>query len=404
MSHIPYIKSDTSVTFYIDGTPYQASSSMPNYAKVLDELKDPDRDPKKLIALVTPSVSIQQAVTKAERKNPDYLPAGKVSVTRSEIRYDGQPVTGVLVERILALLAEGFDIMPMVRFMENLYRNPADFAREELYLWLETSNLPITEDGHFLAYKNVNGDYTSIHDGRTRNDLGTTVSMPRQDVDPNRNRTCSQGLHFCSKSYLPNFSQGRNGKTVLLKINPADVVSIPSDYNNAKGRAWQYEVLSVVDFDPQTKVWPAVVGAGGDDYDFDFDIEDDYDDRDDLLEIPSPLSGALFSALNAIGVKTYEERMEFAEGVLGDEVLSYHDLTKGEASRIIEVAKAESALDTKLNTALASVMGPTRQEKVEEIQNLGIIDLRSRASKAGYPGAWKGPKADELRRWLIARV
>ena len=388
MSYIPYIMSSTSVTFYIDGTPYQASSSMPNYTAILDELKKADKDSKKLIALVTPSVSIQQAVIRAERKNPDYLPAGKVSVTRSEIRYDGQPVTGVLVERILALLAEGFDIMPMVRFMENLYRNPADFAREELYLWLETSNLPITEDGHFLAYKNVNGDFTSIHDGRTKNDLGTTVSMPRQDVDPNRDRTCSRGLHFCSKSYLPNFSQGRNGKTVLLKINPADVVSIPSDYNNAKGRAWQYEVLSVVDFDPQTKVWPAVVGAGGDDYDFDFDIEDDYDDQDDLLEIPSPLSGALFSALNAIGVRSKVERLDFAEGVLlGDEVM---EAAEG-------AAKAESALDTKL-------LGPSRQEKVEEIQNLGIIDLRSRASKAGYPGAWKGPKADELRRWLIARV
>jgi hypothetical protein len=30
---------------------------------------------------------------------------------------------------------------------------------------------------------------------------------------------------------------------MIVKINPADVVSIPSDYNNAKGRACRYEVI-----------------------------------------------------------------------------------------------------------------------------------------------------------------
>jgi hypothetical protein len=33
---------------------------------------------------------------------------------------------------------------------------------------------------------------------------------------------------------------------MLVKINPADVVSIPSDYNNAKGRTWKYEVVGEV--------------------------------------------------------------------------------------------------------------------------------------------------------------
>jgi hypothetical protein len=30
---------------------------------------------------------------------------------------------------------------------------------------------------------------------------------------------------------------------MILKINPADVVSIPSDYNNTKGRTCRYEVV-----------------------------------------------------------------------------------------------------------------------------------------------------------------
>jgi hypothetical protein len=41
-------------------------------------------------------------------------------------------------------------------------------------------------------------------------------------------------------SYLGHFGGER---TVIVKINPADVVSIPSDYNDAKGRACRYEVI-----------------------------------------------------------------------------------------------------------------------------------------------------------------
>ena len=37
---------------------------------------------------------------------------------------------------------------------------------------------------------------------------------------------------------------------MILKINPADVVSIPSDYNNSKGRACRYEVIGEIDSNP----------------------------------------------------------------------------------------------------------------------------------------------------------
>lgn len=33
---------------------------------------------------------------------------------------------------------------------------------------------------------------------------------------------------------------------MLVKINPADVVSIPRDYNNTKGRCWTYEVVDEI--------------------------------------------------------------------------------------------------------------------------------------------------------------
>ena len=37
---------------------------------------------------------------------------------------------------------------------------------------------------------------------------------------------------------------------MILKINPADVVSVPNDYNGAKGRCSKYEVIAEVAGDP----------------------------------------------------------------------------------------------------------------------------------------------------------
>jgi hypothetical protein len=83
--------------------------------------------------------------------------------------------------------------------------------------------------------------------------------MPREQVDKDRNNTCSVGLHFCSKDYLSSYG-GASGHTMIVKINPADVVSIPSDYDNTKGRTWKYEVVGEIPFEGVHKYnWSAIV-------------------------------------------------------------------------------------------------------------------------------------------------
>jgi hypothetical protein len=148
---------------------------------------------------------------------------------------------------MITMLQEGFPIEPMVVFMENLMSNPSRQAVQELYGFLEKNNLPITPDGHFLAYKKVRDDYLDCHSGTMDNSVGRIVEMERNEVDDNRNNTCSAGLHFCGHSYLAHFGGAR---TVIVKINPRDVVSIPSDYNDAKGRACRYEVVGEVGVNP----------------------------------------------------------------------------------------------------------------------------------------------------------
>ena len=112
---------------------------------------------------------------------------------------------------------------------------------------VEKNNLPITADGHFLAYKKVRGDFKDCHTGTMDNSVGKIVEMERNQVDDNANQTCSTGLHFCSQNYLNHFGGER---TMILKINPADVVSIPTDYDFSKGRACRYEVIGELGVDP----------------------------------------------------------------------------------------------------------------------------------------------------------
>jgi hypothetical protein len=131
--------------------------------------------------------------------------------------------------------------------MENLMSNPSHRAVTELYKFLEKGNLPITNDGHFLAYKKVRKDYKDCHTGTMDNSIGQIVEMERNQVDDKAENTCSSGLHFCSREYLDHFGGER---TVILKINPADVVSIPTDYNASKGRACRYEVIGELGVHP----------------------------------------------------------------------------------------------------------------------------------------------------------
>lgn len=274
MTTVPYIISGQALTFYVESAPYQVNKSSSFWVSIIDELSSPEPDLDTLVRLASPFDSLNDQIN--TMVEVDLLPAGIVGVTRHGVTYNGEVLHNVLADRMLEILNLGLDIVPWIKFMENLYRNPAEHAREELYLWLEKSDLPITADGHFLAYKRVARDYYDIYSHTIYNGVGTVVEMPggRQEVDPVRDRTCSRGLHFCSKSYLP-YYRGDNGIVLVVKINPSDVVSIPSDYDNAKGRTWKYEVVDEIAEDKITRGWDAPIN-----YDYDDDA-DDLDDEDD---------------------------------------------------------------------------------------------------------------------------
>src|SRR5271157_5271135 len=168
---------------------------------------------------------------------------GQVELRKDGIFYKGTLIDNSLTVRILELMRQGKPITHMLRFMDSLFQNPQPFAIHELYDWLKKCKLPITDRGTFMAYKRVRHDYKDNYTGTIDNSVGQIVFMKREDVDPDRRNECSQGLHFCSAAYLPNYPGDR---VMKVEINPKDVVAIPADYEFSKGRTWLYEVVEEI--------------------------------------------------------------------------------------------------------------------------------------------------------------
>jgi len=218
----------------LEGKSYTIDKTHKNYDKILDAVKVKDWDGfVKLVDLTTP---IRNYIAVNEDSN-------RVAINDGAITFDGYEIHNTLTARILNFMEVGLPFEPLLKFFGNLMLNPSKRAVDELYDFLEAGELPITEDGCFLAFKNVQENYTDIHSGKYDNSVGAKPSMPRNMVDEDANRTCSTGLHFCSLKYLPHFSNA-NGHTMIVKVNPANVVSVPADFNNTKARACEYEVIA----------------------------------------------------------------------------------------------------------------------------------------------------------------
>ena len=230
----PFVIQGSNVTVVIGNKPHTISKTHVTYQKVVDAIKAGDWATVK--AIIDP---VKVVLNYGQ---------GNVTIQGDKLFWKGTEFNGTLAARMIQMLQDGFTIEPMVLFMENLMQNPSKRAVDELYGFLEKNNLPLTPDGYFLAYKKVRDDFKDCYSGTMDNSVGNIVGMDRNKVDDNKDNTCSTGLHFCGQSYLAHFSGAR---TVIVKINPRDVVSIPSDYNGAKGRACRYEVIGELGVDPE---------------------------------------------------------------------------------------------------------------------------------------------------------
>lgn len=171
---------------------------------------------------------------------------GGVTIDNGQVMWNGMPLANAIATRIMDFINEGLPHEPLCHFMDKLMANPSKRAVDELYTFLEHKNMPITDNGNFLAYKGIQDDWYSITasqvDGKKLlNKVGMVVEMPRNQVCDDKNQGCSYGLHAGTVEYATQF--GRGGRVVIVEINPADVVSIPTDCSFQKLRTSKYKVV-----------------------------------------------------------------------------------------------------------------------------------------------------------------
>lgn len=187
----------------------------------------------------------------------------RITVKDGILFLDGDPTDDVLSKQIVRFLYDGVDdYKPLVKFYENILSNPNKHSREQLFHWLNQHKFVIDSDGYVIGYKYVTThvdhatgevSYTAtmkgygIVNGVEYEDsylpyaLGDVVTMPRNKVNHNPAQGCSYGLHVGTYAY----AAGGHTTVFTVRVNPRDVVSVPTDCNWAKVRCCRFEIIEI---------------------------------------------------------------------------------------------------------------------------------------------------------------
>jgi hypothetical protein len=360
----PFTQSDKGLSIMIDGQPRVFGSSHPSYDAIISELENGNDDAVRSLVDV--------------RRDVANRTLGRVQILNNTVLVGGREVTGRLVTRILEMVSRGSAAVDgYIRFLDNLMMNPSKTAIDELYLFIEACDLPITPEGNFLAYKRVRGDFMDIHSNSIRNAIGDEPLMERNDVCDNREMTCSDGLHFCSYTYLPSYGGWTDqNRVMVVEVNPANVVSIPSDYNNAKGRTWTYRVVGEIENWENTEITAFYTEEFSDEVPDLYEDECDCDDDCDEIQITE-----FYDDATGITVETYDDGsvvLDIPDGTPQEHVNDFmsrlRDITNGEvgedtleevvtdddAPAPIETDEPESTPDTDPDDVVKQKLSPNQ--------------------------------------------
>jgi hypothetical protein len=263
------ISDEGNISIVLNGRQYFVSSTDKDHSLVMDALKA-DKTEDEIVLIIDKEARVQ-----------DYLLDSEVKIKDGCVIYQEEEVHNALTEKIISFMRLGLPVQPLINFLKNMMKNPSFSSRKELFDFLAHKSLPITEDGHFLAYKAVSNGFKDKYTGNVDNSVGETPSMARFGVDDDRNNGCSAGLHAGTLEYVQSYGrfcedETRTDQCIIVKINPADVVSVPTDCNCQKLRTTSYEVLALYSGEMEYNL----ATDEGEEWDEDYD-DDDYEDYED---------------------------------------------------------------------------------------------------------------------------
>jgi hypothetical protein len=289
------IVTDSTITAVIDNKPYVIGNTHPSFYEIKAKLLNKDFDDLEELFDV--------------KEGYKSYSNGLIEIEGSNLLYNGLIIHNVLAQRIVDMIQNGDVVEPMIEFLKNVMKNPSEGSADQLYTFLEHKNLPFTEDGCFLAYKAINANYTDKWTGGVSNKIGETVTMEREDVTADPEKGCSSGLHCGSIEYVRSYGHFPYGedmdindegekigdRLITVKVNPADVVSVPTDCSCQKLRTFKYVVHEEIE-NPYSVLpkYEAPVYYEDEDEDYEdnewdedefteFDDEEDYTSEGDVL-------------------------------------------------------------------------------------------------------------------------
>lgn len=222
---VPFTICNDSINVVFEGKPYTVKEGSANFAGLRDALLS------KNWAAVPKFLTVAKTV-----ENWVY---GDFKVQGDTVLYKGQTLPSELNQRITLMVAKGEKPTNLLKFWERLQANPSWRSVQQLFQFLDHSGIPIDKDGFFLAYKGVKSDYTDCHTGKIDNKPGTKHEMPRNRISDDPKEACHFGFHVGAIGYARDFGP----RTVICRVDPADVVCVPYDHNAMKMRVCKYEVI-----------------------------------------------------------------------------------------------------------------------------------------------------------------
>jgi hypothetical protein len=264
-----FTKTSDGITLFVNAKVYTVSSADSRFLTLWQAVKKSDL--KEITNILENKTPLEKVVDKVNQ-------AGLTVDQNGNLVYKGINFNNSLSKTIVDYYNDGAPFKYLLNFLDRLIENPLvkamgnkelmaslglsenqlDKFIDDFYAFISHGNLPITPEGNFLAYKVVDSTFWSKRGGSmkllsgTVDDTGKILNAPgqyirceRNEVDPNRAKDCSYGLHVGALTYSgPGGSYYNQGdKTVIVSVSPTDVIAVPLDYGRSKMRVSAYTVI-----------------------------------------------------------------------------------------------------------------------------------------------------------------
>ena len=178
--------------------------------------------------------------------------------TSGDVIRHGEKIDPVFADMVIRNFEAGTPYDHILKCFDLLDANPSQKVKQMLPAFLKHGGMPITAEGHILAYKAARkdmysiyaGDNTKLVTGRADEEghiyygIGEKIRVKRNYVEDNPERPCGPGLHSGSEEYALSWAQSNNGLMLIVDVDPADVVSVPKDDDGQKMRSCAYGIVA----------------------------------------------------------------------------------------------------------------------------------------------------------------